>query len=236
MPAPVLMSAVGEGGCPARQPCESTAEGPGERHLGVASVGDGCGAPCSPLPRTAHPRGGTPNSGPAWGGTRARPAGRGRESHTHAYTHICTHIHVHTRTHCSHVYTDTCTSTHTCMHTYIRTQTHAHKHICAVQSMRRTRAYIHTHTCTCAGMHMPTRTSFVEMPASMENVIMGKQLICGSPGHSGTRCPSWASQASRRSCRGRPACPACLTGHHQTRKDSGRGCASWVKPRQQHSL
>lgn len=235
MPAPVLMSAVGEGGCPARQPCESAAEGSGERHLGVASVGDGCGAPCSPLPRTAHPR--------AAHLTQAQPgAGRGPgrraggESHTHTHTHACTHIHVHTRTHCSHVYTDTCTSTHTCMHTYIRTQTHAHKHICAVQSMRRTRAYIHTHTCTCAGMHMPTWTSFVEMPASMENVIMGKQLICGSRGHSGTRCPSWASRASRRSCRGRPACPACLTGHHQTRKDSGRGCASWVKPRQQHSL
>lgn len=30
MPAPVLMSAVGEGGCPARQPCESAAEGPGD--------------------------------------------------------------------------------------------------------------------------------------------------------------------------------------------------------------
>lgn len=154
MPAPVLMSAVGEGGCPARQPCESAAEGPGERHLGVASVGDGCGAPCSPLPRTAHPRGGTPNSGPAWGGTRARPAGRGRESHTHAYTHICTHIHVHTRTHCSHVYTDTCTSTHTCMHTYTCTQTHLRSAVHA------THTYIHTHAHVHVCRHAYAHTDF----------------------------------------------------------------------------
>lgn len=177
MPAPVLMSAVGEGGCPARQPCEGAAEGPGERHLGVASVGDGCGAPCSPLPRTAHPR--------AAHLTQAQPgAGRGPgrraggESHTHTHTH--TYAHIYTCTH-AHIAV-TCTLTHARLRTHACTHTHAHKHICAVQSMRRTRAYIHTHTCTCAGMHMPTRTSFVEMPASMENVIMGKQLICGSRG------------------------------------------------------
>lgn len=155
MPAPVLMSAVGEGGCPARQPCESAAEGPGERHLGVASVGDGCGAPCSPLPRTAHPR--------AAHLTQAQPgAGRGPgrraggESHTHTHTHTyahiytCTHAHIavtctlthaRLRTHaCTHSHTDTCTqthlrsavhATHTCIHT------HAHVHVCR-------HAYAHT--------------------------------------------------------------------------------------------
>lgn len=150
MPAPVLMSAVGEGGCPARQPCESAAEGPGERHLGVASVGDGCGAPCSPLPRTAHPR--------AAHLTQAQPgAGRGPgrraggESHTHAYTHICTHIHVHTRTHCSHVYTDTCTSTHTCMHTYTCTQTHLRSAVHATHTCIHTHA--HVHVCRHAYAH-----------------------------------------------------------------------------------
>lgn len=150
MPAPVLMSAVGEGGCPARQPCESAAEGPGEGHLGVASVGDGCGAPCSPLPRTAHPR--------AAHLTQAQPgAGRGPgrraggESHTHTHTHTCTHIHVHTRTHCSHVYTDTCTSTHTCMHTYTCTQTHLRSAVHATHTCIHTHA--HVHVCRHAYAH-----------------------------------------------------------------------------------
>lgn len=143
MPAPVLMSAVGEGGCPARQPCESAAEGPGERHLGVASVGDGCGAPCSPLPRTAHPR--------AARLTQAQPgAGRGPsrraggESHTHTHTH--TYAHIYTCTH-AHIAV-TCTLTHARLRTHACTHTFAHRHMHTNTSAQCSPCDAHVHTYT----------------------------------------------------------------------------------------
>lgn len=143
MPAPVLMSAVGEGGCPARQPCESAAEGPGERHLGVASVGDGYGAPCSPLPRTAHPR--AAHLTQAQPGVGRGPGRRaGGESHTHTHTH--TYAHIYTCTH-AHIAV-TCTLTHARLRTHACTHTFAHRHMRTNTSAQCSPCDAHVHTYT----------------------------------------------------------------------------------------
>lgn len=149
MPAPVLMSAVGEGGCPARQPCESAAEGSGERHLGVASVGDGCGAPCSPLPRTAHPR--AAHLTQAQPGAGQGPGRRaGGESHTHTHTH--TYAHIYTCTH-AHIAV-TCTLTHARLRTHACTHTFAHRHMHTNTSAQCSPCDAHVHVCRHAYAHM----------------------------------------------------------------------------------